>query len=138
MFLAPSAGVSASGYRLKSGHGSGWKLPPPLSEMQMDCSMRNLPKKGEILISEVLSSPPTLLDAGGFLPLTPQKVSSGFSFLYIAHLFTMMLLAWFFIHSLSHIVLKKMSSHCSNQCLCNGCIIPNDTMSRLNTFLNTP
>lgn len=100
--------------------------------------MRNLPKKGEILISEVLSSSLIPLDARGFLPLTPQKVSSVFSFLYVAHLFTTVLLAWGFIHSLSHTVLKKMSSHCSNQCLCNGYIIPNDTMSCLNTFLNTP
>lgn len=48
--------------------------------------MRNLPKKGEIqiLISEVLSSPPTPLDAVGFLSLTPQKVSSD-SFFILVH-----------------------------------------------------
>lgn len=35
VFIAPAAGISASGHGVGSGHGSGWELPPSLSRRQV-------------------------------------------------------------------------------------------------------
>lgn len=143
VFLAPAAGISASGYGVGSGHGSGWELRPWVGG-RWGCSTGNVLERlgrgnSDLNLAAAHQPPGSHVVPQVSFPCLPKRgLQTVFSFLYVAYLFTVMFLACVFIHSLSHTPLKKMSSHCSNQCLWNGCIIPNDTMSRLNTFLNIP